>query len=102
MLLAQQLPLLPKFSGEMKDGDMDTFQDWYEQFEMIASVCGWTAQAKLVNLVTRLRGQFFCTTQQKTSYVCWLRNYTRGLLQFTYKLCRVVYSMIRNNDLGSQ
>ena len=52
---------------------MDTFQDWLEQFEMIANVCGWSPQARLVNLVTRLEGQpyaFFCscTTQQKTSY----------------------------------
>ena len=41
---------------------------------MIANICGWSLQAKLVNLVTRLRGQayaFFrsCTIQQKTSYV---------------------------------
>ena len=40
---------------------------------MIADVCGWSPQAKLVNLVTRLQAQayaFFCscTTQQKTSY----------------------------------
>ena len=40
---------------------------------MIAGVCGWSPQAKLVNLVTRLQAQayvFFCscTTQQKTSY----------------------------------
>ena len=73
-LLAQQLPPLPKFSGERNDGDMETFQDWLEQFEMIANICGWSLQAKLVNLVTRLRGQayaFFrsCTIQQKTSYV---------------------------------
>ena len=73
VLLAQQLPPLSKFSGERNDGDMDTFQEWIEQFEMIVSVCGWSAQAKLVNLVTRLRGQayaFFwsCSTQNKTSY----------------------------------
>ena len=73
-LLAQQLPPLPKSSGERNDGDMETFQDWLEQFEMIANICGWSLQAKLVNLVTRLRGQayaFFrsCTIQQKTSYV---------------------------------
>ena len=71
--MAQQLPPLSKFSGERNDGDMDTFQEWIEQFEMIASICGWSAQAKLVNLVTRLRGQayaFFrsCSTQNKTSY----------------------------------
>ena len=59
MLLAQQLPPLSKFSGERDDGDMDTFQERIEQFEMIASVCGWSAQAKLVNLVTRLRGQAY-------------------------------------------
>ena len=53
-LLAQQLPPLPKFSGERNDGDMETFQDWLEQFEMIANICGWSLQAKLVNLVTRL------------------------------------------------
>ena len=52
---------------------MDTFQEWIEQFEMIASVCGWSAQAKLVNLVTRLQGQAYayfhsCSTQNKTSY----------------------------------
>ena len=73
VLLAQQLPLLSKFSGERNNGDMDTFQEWIEQFEMIASICGWSAQARLVNLVTRLRGQayaFFhsCSTQNKTSY----------------------------------
>ena len=72
-VLAQQLPPLPKFSGgEVNNGGMDTFQDWLEQFEMIANVCGWSPQARLVNLVTRLEGQayaFFrsCTTQQKTS-----------------------------------
>ena len=58
---------------EVNDGDMDTFQDWLEQFEMIAGVYGWSLQAKLVNLVTRLQGQVYaffrsCTTQQKTSY----------------------------------
>ena len=40
-LLAQQLPPLPKFSrGEINSGGMDTFQDWLEQFEMTANVCG--------------------------------------------------------------
>ena len=61
------------FSGERNNGDMDTFQEWIEQFEMIASVCGWSARAKLINLVTRLRGQayaFFrsCSMQNKTRY----------------------------------
>ena len=34
-----------------------TFTDWIEQFELIASVCHWDDQAKLVNLTTRLRGR---------------------------------------------
>ena len=36
---------------------MDIFQDWLEQFELVANVLGWSSQAKLVNLITRLQGQ---------------------------------------------
>ena len=56
ILLAQNLPPLPKFSGELSDGGfgMDIFQDWLEQFELVANVLGWSSQAKLVNLITRL------------------------------------------------
>ena len=72
-MLAQQLPPLTKFNGENCDGEGETFQDWIEQFEMVATVCRWDDQAKLVNLVTRLKGQaysFFrsCTPQQRMSY----------------------------------
>ena len=74
-LLAQQLPPLPKFSGESSDGELEikTFQEWLDQFEMVADVCNWSLQAKLVNLITRLRGQayaFFrsCTMEQRTNY----------------------------------
>ena len=39
VLLSQNLPPLPKFSGELSDGfGMDAFQDWLEQFELIANV----------------------------------------------------------------
>ena len=72
-LLAQQLPPLTKFNGENCDGEGETFQDWIEQFEMVATVCHWDDQTKLMNLVTRLRGQayaFFrsCTPQQCMNY----------------------------------
>ena len=72
-LLAQQMPPLPKFSGEDRDVAGETFRDWIEQFEMVATVCGWSEPAKLVNLTTRLKGQAFvfyrsCTSQQRTSY----------------------------------
>ena len=63
-MLAQQLPLLSKFSGETNDEDMDTFWDWLDQFKMLASVCEWFPLTKLVNLITRLLGQayaFFCS-----------------------------------------
>ena len=74
VLLAQNLPPLPKFSGESSDGFCkDTFQDWLEQFELTANVLGWSSQAKLVNLITILQGQaysFFrsCTMEQRTDY----------------------------------
>ena len=61
VLLAQYLPPLPKFSGELSDEGcgMDIFQDWLEQFELIADVLGWSPQAKLVNLITTLQGQAY-------------------------------------------
>ena len=75
VLLAQQLPPLPKFSGEGNDGELgvDTFEDWLEHFELMASTLSWSSQAKLVNLITRLHGQaysFFrsCTMEQRTDY----------------------------------
>ena len=75
VLLAQNLPPLPKFSGELSDRGcgMDIFQDWLEQFELIADVLDCSPQAKLVNLITRLQGQayaFFrsCTMEQRTDY----------------------------------
>ena len=106
-LLAQQLPPLPKFSGERNDGDMETFQDWLEQFEMIANICGWSPQAKLVNLVTRLRGQayaFFIPVQfSRRLVMCyWLQNYRKGLHRFNYKLFRVAYFMIGSKKLENQ
>ena len=65
VLLAQQLPPLSKFSGESGDGQlmdnlgMDTFQDWLEQFELVAGAINWSSQAMLVNLITRLQGQAY-------------------------------------------
>ena len=72
MMLAQQLPPIPKFTGEeITKGE--TFRDWKEQFEMVAELGGWDAHTKLVNLTTRLKGQAYafyrsCTIVQRTSY----------------------------------
>lgn len=72
-LLAQQLPSLPNFSGDQADGDGDTIDDWLERLELVAGICGWDDQAKLVNVATRLRGsasRFYrsCPPQQRSSY----------------------------------
>ena len=72
-LLGQQLPPISKFSGEDLDSDGETFLEWVEQFELVAGMCGWNDQAKLVNLTTRLRGQAYafyrtCTPKQRSQY----------------------------------
>ena len=72
-LMAQQLPPLSKFNGDDTDGEGQGFTDWIEQLELIGEVCRWNDQAKLVNLVTRLRGQAYnfyrsCTRDQRASY----------------------------------
>ena len=68
-LLAQQLPLLPNFSGEHLDGDGENFSEW---LELVASTCRWDDRTKLLNVATRLWGSashFYpsCTPQQKAS-----------------------------------
>ena len=52
-LLAQQLPLLPKYTGK-KQSQGETFQDWLEQFEFVASLGEWDKKTKLINFVTHL------------------------------------------------
>ena len=57
----------------MPDGEGESFPDWKEQFELVAEACCWTDQSKLVNLITRLRGQAYsyyrsCTPEQRSSY----------------------------------
>ena len=71
--LAQQLPPLSKYSGGVAEGDAETCKEWLEQFEMVATVCKWDESAKLINLVTRLRGQAYafyksCPSHERSSY----------------------------------
>ena len=71
-LLAQQLPLLPKFSGG-EQAQEEPFKEWIAQFELMAEICGWGERAKLIHLATRLRGEAFvlyksCSPQQKADY----------------------------------
>ena len=73
VLLAQQLPSLPNFTGDQIDGDGESIDDWLERLELVAATCCWVEQAKLVNVAARLRGsasRFYrsCTPQQRSSY----------------------------------
>ena len=65
--LSQLLPL-SKFTGEGSSKDSDgageSFQEWLEQFELVAETCWWDEKTKLVNLTMQLRGLaylFYCT-----------------------------------------
>ena len=57
-LLAQQLPPLPHFRGGDSSSE-ESFQEWISQFELVAEICRWSKQAKLIHLTTRLRGEAF-------------------------------------------
>ena len=72
-LLAQQLPPLPKFTGDNLEEDAENIEEWLEQTDLVAQGCGWNEQAKLFSVVARLRGSasgFYrsCTVQQRSSY----------------------------------
>ena len=71
-LLNQQMIQIPKFSGD-SSCDYEGFEEWQEQFELVANACQWTEAAKLVNLATRLKGQAYsfyrsCTPDQRAKY----------------------------------
>ena len=56
--LAQQIPPLQKFDGAtMRSAGTELITEWLEQFELVAEVCRWDNSTKLVNLVTRLKGE---------------------------------------------
>ena len=80
-LMAQQLPLPSKFSGSDIPSE-ETFEEWITHFELVAGVHKWNAQAKLIHLITRLRGEAFnfyrsCSKQQKSSYELLVKELTR-------------------------
>ena len=72
-LMAQQLPPLPKFTGDNLDEEAENIDEWLEQTELVAQGCGWSEQAKLFSVVAHLRGTasgFYrsCTPQQRSCY----------------------------------
>ena len=65
-----QIPPVSKYTG---NAEVEPFDEWLEQFKLVASVCRWEGRAKLANLVTRLQGQAYsfyrtCPVYQRTSY----------------------------------
>ena len=72
-LLAQQLPPLPNFTGDNLDAEGESFENWLERLEPVATTYHWSDQTKLVNITTRLRGsasRFYrsCPPQQRATY----------------------------------
>lgn len=70
---ANQLPPISKFRGEDPDQEGGNFEEWIEQFELIAEAYGWDSRTKLINLTTRLQGQAYsfyrtCSPEQRADY----------------------------------
>ena len=83
--LAQQLPPIPRFTGEEHSHGGENVEEWLEQFEMVSSLGGWDKRTKLVNLTTRLRGQAyalyrFCTLQQRVDYDVLVRELSKRFM----------------------
>ena len=65
-----QVPPVDKYNG---DAEIEPFEEWPEQFELVASVCCWEGKTKLANLVTRPQGHAYafyrtCPVHQRSSY----------------------------------
>ena len=68
--VAGQLPPICKFRGEDPEQEGSNFEEWVEQFELIADAYSWDSKTQLVNLITRLQGQAYsfyrtCSPEQK-------------------------------------
>lgn len=50
-----------KFSGEDLEGNGETFFEWADNLSyVVADMCSWIDQAKLVNLITHLQRTSLC------------------------------------------
>ena len=93
--MLNQLPPITQYSDEEKS-DAQTFQDWFEQFESVAQLGGWSSHAKLVNLSTRLRGLAYsfyrsCTTEQQNDYNLLVEQLTK---RFTHVQIQPIQSQL--------
>ena len=50
-IYGNQLPPIPRFTGEEDLTESGSFPDWFEQYEAVATLAGWDEHAKLVNLI---------------------------------------------------
>ena len=78
-IYGNQLPPIPRFTGEEDLTESGTFCDWLEQFEVVVTLAGWDEHAKLVNLTTRLRGTAYsfyrsCASEQRSNCKLQLRK----------------------------
>ena len=72
-IYGNQLPPIPRFTGEEDLSESGSFPDWFEQYEAVATLAGWDEHAKLVNLTACLRGTTYsfyhsCTGEQRSNY----------------------------------
>ena len=70
---AQQLPVLPHFRGEKEGAEEDSFEEWVDQLEEMATWCAWDDNKKLTQLRLRLEGaarSFYksCSEAERKSY----------------------------------
>ena len=69
----QQIPPISRYSGANVGDEDETIEDWLDQFDLIASVFEWDERARLMHLVTHLKGSalsFYrsCSQTQRHSY----------------------------------
>ena len=93
-LLAHQLPPMEQFIGEDAAESGETFQNWIEQLEMIASISHWNERTKLMNLTTHLRGQAyaFCKSCPEQQHKCYSALKGELTKRFTPEQLRAVQS----------
>ena len=66
-----QLPPISKFKGKDPDQEGGNFEEWFEQFKLIAEAYSWDLRATLVNVI---QGQAYtfnrtCSPEQRADYV---------------------------------
>ena len=98
------VPPIPKFSGDGVNPE-ESFQEWKEQFELIASLGRWDSKTRLVNLITRLRGQAYafyrsCTASQRGNYLALMKELEKRFTPVTIQAVQT--SLFHERKQGPQ